>query len=268
MSAQNPYAPPVAPISDSAGTSGEPTPTDRFDPHGRHRGALHGWGWYKAAWQIYRTQPFKWWLVLFILFGATIAASLIPFLNLLTSALFPILTAGIGACATSTLRDGQFTLGQVFDGFRRRPGVLLLAGALYLAVNILLLGIVALVFDAHELISVFTGGLARQKAAQAMFASRGAGFILAYFGAMTLGMSTVTFAPYLIHEHGLSAPKALLASTRGIFMNIPACLVALLSYVMLAIGATIPLLLGWLVLIPVLVLTGFAAYRDVFVTAE
>jgi len=262
MSSQNPYAPPSSPVFDQPEITapGETT----FCQEGVRRPAGHGWAWYKQAWQVFKKQPLKWWFALIVSFGALFAASLLPFVNLLTSLLFPIVSAGLGACAASVQRTGNFRLSLVFEGFRKRPGALALAGAIYLCVMLGLMGVLSLVFHAPGLLSVFTGGWGAQEASAQLFARQGGLFFLAYFGVMLLAMSCIAFAPYLIHEHGLSAPQAIVASTAGSLRNLPAGLFAMLCYLLLAIAATIPLGLGWLVLFPVLLLTMYTAYQDIY----
>ncbi len=262
MSNQNPYAPPSSPVFDQQErpVAGETA----FSQEGVRRPAGHGWAWYKQAWQVFKQQPLKWWLALIVGFGVLFTVTLLPFVNLLTSLLFPIVSAGLGTCAASVQQNGHFRLAQVFDGFRKRPGALALAGAIYMCVMLGLMGVLSVVFHVPGLLTAFTGGWGAQQASAQMFAQQGGLFFLAYFGVMMLAMSCIAFAPYLIHEHGLSAPQAIIASTSGSLRNLPAGLFAMLCYLLLAIAATIPLGLGWLVLLPVLFLTMYTAYQDIY----
>jgi len=261
MTEQNRYAPPRTEVRDMPAGGG--LDGDQFNPEGRICPASSGWRWYGTAWRLFKAQPFAWWGVLLIAFGTITLLSLIPLLNLLTSIAFPVAAAGLGACAHSLIRTGRFEIGQVFDGLKRRPGALLMAGLLYLLFLIVSMG-VALLFSGGTVSALFLGNVSeRQMAMQQVFSAGGIA-VLAYLLLMSLGLSAIVFAPYLIHEQNMPVPQALLTSLKACCKNIPASLVWILSYIFWAILATIPVGLGWLVLIPVLFITGYIGYRDIF----
>jgi len=111
---------------------------------------------------------------------------------------------------------------------------------------------------------VFVGGLAERRMAwRALFPGAGAAMWV-YVIVMSVAMSAILFAPYLIFEHNMSAQQAMVASFKACFKNVPATLVWMLGYVVWAIAASIPVFLGWLVLVPVVLLTVYVAYRDIF----
>ncbi len=242
---------------------GDPMDGDQFNPEGRSCPAGAGWRWYGAAWRLFKVQPFAWWGVLLVSFGVLTLLSMVPFLNLLSSIVFPIAMAGLGSCARSLMRDGHFEVGQVFDGLRHRPGALLTAGLLYLLIMMLSIGVV-LVFSGTSAAAMFLGNMGERQVAMQQVFTGGGLVVLAYFAAMFGAMSTILFAPYLIHERNVPVPQALLMSFKASFRNIPAALVWTLSYFFWAIVATIPIGLGWLVLLPVLIITGYVGYRDIF----
>lgn len=261
MTEHNHYAPPRTEVRDIP--VGEPLDGDQFNPEGRTCQAGAGWRWYGVAWRLFKAQPFAWWGVLLMTFVLLVVVSMIPLLNLLTSIVFPIAMAGLGSCALSQMRDGRFEIGQVFDGLKRRPGALLMAGLLYLLVTMLSMGVVFL-FSTASVTAMFLGSVAERSAAMQQVFSAGGLLVLGYFAAMAVAMSTILFAPYLIHERNVPVPQALLMSCKASFRNIPASLVWVLSYIFWAVVATIPLGLGWLALLPVLVITGYVGYRDIF----
>ncbi|WP_374591587.1 BPSS1780 family membrane protein [Aquabacterium sp.] len=262
MDGHNPYSPPSAAV----GTPSRPEAADnlRFNPEGRSVPAGQGWAWFKSAWQIFKAQPLMFWVALVVMFIAIAVVSMIPLVNLLTMVATPAVVAGFGVCARSVQRTGRFELGQVFDGFRTRLGTQLLAGLLYLLAMVVGIGVMAVAFGATGMFSMFTGGLRGQGAAAATMGAMGGLFFLVYFVVIMVVGSTITFAPYIIQETQLSAPQAMAASMKGAFKNVPAFLVGLLVYIVLAIVASIPLFLGWLVLFPVLFLTVFVAYSEIY----
>lgn len=262
MDGHNPYAPPTAAV----GATNRPDAFDggHFNPEGRSVPAGQGWAWFKTAWQIFKAQPLMFWVALVVMLVVMVIVSLIPLVNLITIVSTPALVAGFGVCARSVQRTGKFELGQVFDGFRTRLGTQLLAGLLYLVALVIGVGVLAVAFGATGMFSMLTGGLHGQEAAAATMGAMGGLFFLAYFVVIMTVASTITFAPYIIQETQLSAPQAMVASVKGAFKNVPAFLVGLVVYFVLAILASIPLFLGWLVLIPVLFLTVFVAYSEIY----
>jgi uncharacterized membrane protein len=77
-------------------------------------------------------------------------------------------------------------------------------------------------------------------------------------------VAAIWFAPALVVFHNLSALDAMRASLRGCLRNIvPFLLYGVLALV-LAIVATVPALLGWLVLLPLIVTSLYVGYRDIF----
>jgi uncharacterized membrane protein len=74
----------------------------------------------------------------------------------------------------------------------------------------------------------------------------------------------IWFAPALIMLAGLSPVEAMKASFAGCLRNVVPFLVYGLIGVLLAIVASIPLGLGWFVLVPVAIASIYASYCDIF----
>lgn len=262
MSTPNPYAPPVAEVQEARPEHDDAE--DQLIPGGRTVPAGHGLSWFGGAWRLFKTQWLMWWLVLLLTLGAVIVVTFIPVVNLIAFVGFPLIAAGLGSCARSTLREGRFEVAQLFDGFRHNTVQLLLIGVIYLALIMGTVAVLALAFGASGLFGLLFGGGDPMVSGTAM-AGLGVGFFIVYLLAIMLIGTSVVFAPYLVFEHNMSAIEAMKMSVTGSLRNILAGIVATLSYFVLAILATIPLLLGWLVLFPVLMLTVYVAYRDIYV---
>jgi uncharacterized membrane protein len=72
------------------------------------------------------------------------------------------------------------------------------------------------------------------------------------------------FAPGLVILGGMAPVDAIKASFAGSLKNIVPMILYTVIYFVAAIVATIPFGLGWLVLIPLLMITIYASYRDIF----
>jgi uncharacterized membrane protein len=75
---------------------------------------------------------------------------------------------------------------------------------------------------------------------------------------------TLWFAPALVVLHDVSAVRAMVLSFRGCLANLMPFLLYGLAVIGLAIVATIPFGLGWLVLAPVLVTSTYTACQEIF----
>jgi uncharacterized membrane protein len=75
------------------------------------------------------------------------------------------------------------------------------------------------------------------------------------------------FAPALVMLQDQSAPRAIGESFRGCLKNVVPFLIYGLIIFALSMIASIPFGLGWLVLMPVVLCSVYAAYRDIFFSA-
>ena len=266
MSDTPPLSPPDFPSS-TAGRPGGPA-GGPFVPDARIVPARHGWQWLVQGWELFKAQPLAWWLVLLIGWAVFVALSMIPLVNVLAAVGSPVLMAGWGSCARSAMRDGQFDITQVFDGCRRRPGQLLLAGLLYLALIVAAVVLAATMFGGTE----FLGAISHvnvydpEELRTALGASLG--FFLVAAVLISCIVATIVYAPYLIQEYDVSAMQAMVLSLKASLRNMPAGGVWFLAYFGLAILASIPFALGWVVLGPVAIISIYTSYRDIFVAPQ
>jgi uncharacterized membrane protein len=97
----------------------------------------------------------------------------------------------------------------------------------------------------------------------AEMATLGLVFLL-FFALVVPLLMAIWFAPALVMLHDLKPVDALKASFTGCLKNIPAFLIYGIVGLVLAIVATIPLVLGWLILGPVAIASAYTGYRDIF----
>jgi hypothetical protein len=257
---RNPYAPPLTRVADRE----EPPPTDsgQFVPYGRSLPPGRGAGWIGDAWRLLRAQPGMWAAALVLLFIAYIVLSMIPLVNFFVQLLVPFAYAGIATAADQQRRTGTFELGALLAGFNKQPvsmlavsGVTLLAGIIFLAVLFIFIG--TAVFGA-----TMGGG---QPDPSVFLSSR---FWLAILVGIAL-MVPVGFATYLAPQlivlHDQPALTAMKMSLVGCVKNIVPGIVFLLCAMVLIVASMIPLFLGLLISIPIMAITNYTVYRDIFV---
>ncbi len=189
-----------------------------------------------------------------------LALSVVPFIGGLASTLLSVLLAGglmLGCRAMD--RGEELTVGHLFAGFQSHLNPLLVIGALYLAG----------VFAAAIIASIVTGGtifaVVRGSADWSTAFTSMALLALVIAALMVPIAMAVFFAPALTALHDLPPTQALKLSFTGCLRNIMPFLVYGVLSLILAVVATIPFGLGWLVLLPVAAGSVYAAYRDIFV---
>ena len=258
---QNPYEAPQAPVadyidiaSDAHEYAGEP----RALPAGR------GLEWFKKGWALFAQSPGLWIGIYLVFFGILIFAALVPLVgSLAQTLLFPVFMAGFAVGCDALRRGLPLEFNHLFAGFSRNSGQLFLLGGLYLVAVILVL-IVAMVPTIGLM-----GGMAFVGAGDPndLIATLGMPLLigmLIYLALLMPLLMAIWFAPALVILNDTPAVDAMKASFRGCLRNIVPFLVYGLVGLVLGIVATIPLLLGWLVLAPLMMTTNYVAYREIF----
>jgi hypothetical protein len=256
MTTTNPYAAPKAALADETVVLNAD-----FVPGGQSRPIAHGWDWIADAWELFKRQPGMWIGIALLLFVMTMASAFLPVVGgFLVSLFWPVFAAGIAIGCRVLDSGGELEIGHLFAGFRERTGTLIGVGALYLAASVAIMLVVGLVMG----IGMFTlmGG-GDPEAMGAM----GVTILLAVLIMMALllpAIMAIWFAAPLVvfHDHG--ALDAMKASFTGCLRNILPFLWYSVIFTLLAIAASLPLLLGWLVLGPMLLASAYTAYRDIY----
>ncbi|HEX4781061.1 MAG TPA: BPSS1780 family membrane protein [Usitatibacter sp.] len=254
----NPFAPPRATLEEPPAGQGELVPEGLKLPGGR------GGTWIADGWRLFLRSPGVWIVMTIIFFVLWVILTLIPFLGaIVTNMLFPVFIAGI-MIGCQKLEDNQLlNIGDLFAGFSRNAGSLLLLGLLYLAGFVVIMIVVFALFGASFLPVLFRGG--RDVAGTVMPSMML--MLLALLVGMLLAMPlymAIWFAPALVVFHDMAPVAAMRSSFRGCLHNlVPFLLYGVILFV-LAIVASIPVGLGWLVLAPVIWGSLYASYRDVF----
>ena len=243
----------------------ETTTVAAAPPEPRVVRASRGADWIAEAFALFRQQPGVWIgiLVIWLVLSTVIAA--VPVLSVLGTFLNPVFTAGIMLGCASQARGEGLRVEHLFAGFRSgRVGPLLM-----MTVWTLLLaaaGLVALVAVVWPLFGALKG--LHAPSPEELLGALGLGRLLWFaFAALTLAAllaMAVWFAPALIVFRGVSALDAMKLSFRGCVRNWRALAVyGLLAAVMLILAA-LPLLLGLLIAVPVLMVSIYTSYRDIY----
>jgi uncharacterized membrane protein len=258
--AENPYAAPRTRVEDVSASLAE----GDFIPEGRGVSAGRGWGWIADAWSFMGDQRWTFIGVILLYWLLAIAVSFVPGLGGLAVALFsPVISGGIMLGCEAVRRGGRLEVGHLFAGFQRHFGKLVAVGAISLGLGVLV-AIVMVAILGVSFAGVFLGGA---EPTPEQFAGMGMTILLAVLIALAISIPVymlVWFAAPLIVLADLDVGAALKSSFAACLKNIVPFLVWGLMTLLLGILAMIPIMLGWLLLGPVLMVSVYTSYRDIF----
>lgn len=227
------------------------------EPHAVDAG--RGLGWLAEGFDLFRRAPLIWVAIVVITMIIFIALGLIPIAGFLaTPLLWTVLAGGLMLGCRALERGEELTLGHLFAGFQRHTSPLVVIGALYL-VGLLVLMLIGAMLSGGAILAAMTGGPA------AVTALSGIALIVLIVLALSIPLAmAVWFAPALASLNDVAPVEAMRLSFRGCLRNVLPFLVFGVVTLLLGVIASIPLALGWLILLPVLIGATYAAYRDIF----
>jgi uncharacterized membrane protein len=210
--------------------------------------------------------------VIFLIFYIILSA--IPVIGgLLLALLTPVFLGGLMLGCRDLDQGKALALNHLFAGFSGNTGQLILLGLLNY-VGMILIMVISMI-----IVMPFLGGMefmtqfmhTMEHGDIAMAPDMFIGVLLVMLVGMLFYLPLIMalwFAPVLIVVDRQNAIDALVNSFKGCLKNIlPFLLYGLLGLV-LAIVASIPLMLGWLVLFPMIVASIYLGYKDIFKEEE
>jgi len=228
----------------------------------RKVGYAQGWSWIVQAFYLVRQQPLTWILLAGSYLLIHFAVSAIPRLGPpLTFFLAPLFGGGFVLAAQQAEQGRELKMADLFGGFRRAFQPLLKVGMLYL---LLLLLAILLLSSLMPLLGIqLTAGVAGQSLPQ--WEGPLLPFMLLSAGLMFLLSLCYWFAPALVVLNGVGPLQALLGSFRAGMANWSAVLLCALMLSLLLFLALLPLGLGLLLWFPVLYVSAYIGWKDLFV---
>ncbi len=226
-------------------------------------GASRSVDWYKTGWGIFSGNILNWVLMALIFFVSVIALSLLPFVGVVCIyLLIPLFQGGMLQAAEKSAGGGSIDVTDLFVAFKdeNKRNSLLILGALMLG-TVIIATIISVPFIGGAMMSAM--GDAPETGMPAM-PSFGFGILL--FG-LVMGILLAMlflYSPALVMLKGMKPVAAIKASFSASWKNFLPFVIFMLIYLLLAIGASIPFGLGFLVLLPVVTCAVYVSYRDLF----
>ena len=260
MSEVNPYQPPK-----SEAVSVTPAAAGNFIAGGRAVEAGQGWEWIASGFALFKKQPGTWILMLLAMFVCLILIAIVPIIGGLANVLlWQVFVGGVMIGCRALDHGEQLEVAHAFAGFKQNTSNLIVLGLLALVAWIVVLIPALLIMGGGGFMAAMHGG------GIAAFATLGITFILVMLLVLALAIPiymALWFAPALVVFHHLTPVEAMKTSFAACLKNIIPFLLYSVILLLLAMVASIPFGLGWLVLLPVIVASIYTAYRDIFLAA-
>lgn len=229
--------------------------------------ASRGTAWLMEGFEYFRQHALAWIGIVVILIVITIASGVIPLAPLVLQFLTPVFMGGLIMGCREISQGGGLKVNHLFAGFSEYAGNLVLLGVLYtfgvIVITILMVITMFLVVGGVEYFQTVMSGettLVQQHITNLLLVALVA---LAIYVPLLMGF---WFAPALVVLEDASPLQAIRDSFVGCLKNvIPFLLYGIIGLVF-AILASIPLGLGWFILMPMIIASVYIAYRDIFVS--
>ena len=239
-----------------------PIPAPAFNGNSRVVPPGNAFDWLRQGWALFAANPGLWIGLTIVLLVIVLGVQIVPLVGTLAAhLLMPVLGAGLLLVCRKIDEEERVQIDDLFAGFKQNAGPLVMVGVLYMVAMFAIVVIVVVVGGG----SVAGGLLSAQPAGLGVIFG---GLMLSLLLSLALSVPVamaVWFAPALVFFNHMQPVEALKASFEACMKNVLAFLVYGLIVLVLAFFAALPVGLGFLVLIPVLAGSVYAAYRDVFV---
>ncbi|WP_323837352.1 BPSS1780 family membrane protein [Photorhabdus africana] len=194
---------------------------------------------------------------------------LIPFIGIFVGFLNPVFIGGIIAVCEKQKTSGEFELGLLFNGFQKNFASLLGVGALTL--GIILPGVIAMFIAGgsaviHILLSAQHGEISAEMLRNSLSSLLLGFFILIIFSIVNAALTW--FAPALIVIHNLKFGAAISMSLAAVKKNLLPGLLFFITSAIIFIISVMTFGLGFLISIPIFLVSYYSSYRSIFIGKE
>lgn len=231
--------------------------------------AGNGWNWIADGFSLFLKNPVMWVVLTVVLFIGAMIVAIIPVLGgIALSLVWPVLLAGLLLGCRALDNAQPLELPHLWAGFQSgdRLSQLIIVGVAYLIATIVVMAILFAAVGVPVLQAMRGSGAHHASTLVSMFGTFLVGLLVA-LALMVPVMMAIWFAPTLIIFNQMTAVDAMKLSFAASLRNIvPFLLYGVIAFV-LNIVAAIPFGLGFLLLVPVLVCSLYASYKDIFVEA-
>lgn len=227
--------------------------------------ANRGWQWIKQGYQLLMKAPLLWAVLMMICLFAIVALAMIPILGgPLVSLLMPVIVVGLMAGCRALHNGEELELTHLLSGLQKHTTPLVTLGGITLIAQYLILGAMILV-GGGTIVTILMSSTDVTDPNIILKSVAGAGLsVLVGLILFSVLLMATQFAPMIIYFNNAPPIAAMKLSFKAFTANIMPMLVYGMTFVFLAILASLPMFLGWLILLPVMFTSVYAAYIDIF----
>jgi len=251
---ENPFVAPTARLEDYSQKASHLLAEARVAPAGA---AME---WLGTGWAMFQEAPGTWIGIVLVYFLIIVLVSIVPVIGMLNAVLSPVFAAGVILACEAQHRGSTPTVADLFRGFQRNTGNLMLIGVLYMAG---LLGVFFVMGGGAAIVAPFLV----LSGDQAAVAAPGIAIVIvlaALLLVLPLGL-TLWWSPALVAVHDMTSFEAMKRSLFACLRNWRVLLVYGILAMAMCVVAMIPLGLGLFIAGPVLAISWWAGYRAIFV---
>lgn len=225
-----------------------------------------GWQWIVEAFALFRRNPLIWLVLNLILLAIGWVLGKVPVVgSYVLYLLAPLFLAGIMTACRDLESGGDIEIGHLFRGFRQNTTQLVTLGGVHLVGQVVISGLM-LSIGGPEFREIAQGGQMGNPAAISPEARDR--ILLALLVSLSLYLPlalAVWFSPALAILNDQPGFRAIVFSLIAGLRNLLPFLVYSLASTVLLVLAVLPFGVGLVLWLPVMVLTMYTSYRDVFV---
>ncbi|WP_410499780.1 BPSS1780 family membrane protein [Chitinibacter sp. S2-10] len=228
---------------------------------------MHGWQWIVQAFALFRLNPLIWLGLTALFIVIMLGISLLPLIGGFASTLLgPVLLGGLMIAAHNGAHGIAPQINDLFAGFKFRSFELVKVGAYYMLGTVLLLFVFSGLLGLLQwmgLIDVLPDTLESLEQIEHLWPLG-----LLMLACFALVYSTYFFAPALVVLNEMNAADAMKMSFLAFWRNwSPILLMSLLGSLLLIV-LMLPAFLGLLVGLPVVLITSYVCYADIFADGQ
>lgn len=227
--------------------------------------ATQGLQWLKQGYALFMKAPLLWIVLLAICFVAAAGVSAVPVVGEpLVSLLMPVVIVGLMAGCYSLEQGEELELMHLFCGFARYTSQLVTLGGIALVGQYLIFGVMMMIGGA-TLVGILMNNHTPTPPDVIQQAVAGAGAaVIIGITLFSLLLMSMQFAPMLVYFRNIAPVAAMKLSLRAFTHNVGAMFVYGMAFMLLAILASMPMMLGWLILLPMVFTSLYASFCDIF----
>ena len=239
-------------------------------PAARGVAAERGVGWLTDAWPEFMKAPGMWALLAVVSFGISLVCNMIPLLgSLLSIFVSTVIYAGLLIVTDKQRRGETAEIGDLFAVLQHPSLVkLLILAAIVLGMTVAATVVLMLFGVGGGLLAAMGGAVGGENAAIAAGMGGVMLGVLVFLALLVPILALYWFALPLVLFRDMEPWPAMRASLSGVLANIVPMLVYGVVLMVLAIVATIPFLLGWLVAMPLIVISWYISYQEIYSAEE